>query len=154
MYPAPTPSPPGQLFSLGLLLFHHQALVIFQQVYKALPGMKLIGDESFEPSLQLLEIHGHMHSQMCIRMQHTHIYTFMYVPQLAYAKCTQWPFSVEIFFVCMSSYCGYLRSPASPIIDFKWKVSHCACRGWRGKPLKWFLCVSRLSKAFHTGFYS
>lgn len=58
-------------------------------------------------------------------------------------------FSIYVLFLL-----PYLQSAASPIIDFKWKVSHCACRGWRGKRLKWFLCVSRLSKAFQAGFYS
>lgn len=151
-------SPPGQLFSLGLLLFHHQPLVLFQQVCKARPGIKLVKrrwavwakcNKCWRYIATRAPPNVHTYAQ-------TYIHTWMYVSQLACVICWKHPVAFWCWYlsVCMSSHCGYLRSPASPIIDFEWKVSHCACRGWRGKPLKWFLCVSRLSKAFHTGFYS
>lgn len=93
------------------------------------------------------------HAYACFHILYIYTHTFFFNLHASYDGYTWWRFGWYLS-VYMSSYCCYLQSPASPIIDFKWKVSHCACKGWRGKRLKWFLCVSRLSKASHTGFYS
>lgn len=116
---------------------------------------RLKGEGTFESSFTSAHVHSQMYTcpYVCMHIQYTHTCVWS-TTCMCHMLTAPWPFRCCYLSVYMSSYCGYLRSPASPIIDFKWKVSHCACRGWRGKRLKWFLCVSRLSKAFHTGFYS
>lgn len=103
--PTTYPSPTGQLCLLGLLLFHHQLLVFYQLVT---PSLENLVKRNFTSTYK------HVHTVKC-----THVLHILYAPYAQHGGLFQ--------YICRLD--GYLRSQASPIIDFKWKVSHWACRG-------------------------